>query len=324
MCKKENPIPGKIIAVTNRSLCERPFLEQIKRVCETKPAALILREKDLPETEYEEMARQVLAICEEYGVICILHSYIETAKRLERQYVHLPLPLLRTCMQKTENEEKQIKFMSGNLSMDQKNKNKLILGCSVHSVEDAIEAEKLGASYLTAAKTVFASIISRYQDPDGDLGISDEGWEIAAKFLGNAHNIADGEDAVGSVIDGTYPMDEHWASGVLTEQKDRDYKFQIMTPDIGEPYVVESLAISAGTKKYDTCVAFLNWLGSSDVQLDWSNNYGTIPCQKEALDQVSDDIKELMETLKPQDLDWSFIAENVDAWVEKAELEYVQ
>ena len=107
MCKKENPIPGKIIAVTNRSLCERPFFEQIKRVCETKPAALILREKDLPETEYEEMARQVLAICEEYGVICILHSYIETAKRLERQYVHLPLPLLRTCMQKTENEEKQ-------------------------------------------------------------------------------------------------------------------------------------------------------------------------------------------------------------------------
>ena len=71
-------------------------------------------------------------------------------------------------------------------------------------------------------------------------------------------------------------------------------------------------------------IAFLNWLGSSDVQLDWSNNYGTIPCQKEALDQVSDDIKELMETLKPQDLDWSFIAENVDAWVEKAELEYVQ
>ena len=63
---------------------------------------------------------------------------------------------------------------------------------------------------------------------------------------------------------------------VLTEQKDRDYKFQIMTPDIGEPYVVESLAISAGTKNYDTCVAFLNWLGSSDVQLDWSNNYGTI------------------------------------------------
>ncbi len=174
------------------------------------------------------------------------------------------------------------------------------------------------------AKTVFASIISRYPDENGDLGISDEGWEIASKFLGNAHNIAEGEDAIGNVVNGTYPMDEHWASGVLMEQNDRDYKFQIMTPEIGEPFVVESLAISAGTKKYDTCVAFLNWFGSAEVQLDWSNQYGTIPCQKEALDQVSDDIKELMSTLSPQTLDWSFIAENVDAWVEKAELEYVQ
>ena len=31
-------------------------------------------------------------------------------------------------------------------------------------------------------KTVYASIISRYQDPEGELGISDEGWEIAASF----------------------------------------------------------------------------------------------------------------------------------------------
>ena len=64
------------------------------------------------------------------------------------------------------------------------------------------------------------------------------GWEIASKFLGNAHNIAEGEDAIGNVVNGTYPMDEHWASGVLMEQNDRDYKFQIMTPEIGEPFVV--------------------------------------------------------------------------------------
>ena len=173
-------------------------------------------------------------------------------------------------------------------------------------------------------KTVYASIISRYQDPEGELGISDEGWESAASFLGNAHNIAEGEDSIGEVIDGTYPMDEHWASGVLTEQKERDYKFQVMTPEVGEPYVVESVAIAKGTKNYDLCVEFLNWLGSSDIQLEWSNNFGTIPCQKDALANVSDDLAELMEMLTPQDLDWGFIAENIDAWVEKAELEFIQ
>ena len=45
---------GQVVAVTNRSLTERPFLEQIRRVCEMHPDALILREKDLSEKEYEE------------------------------------------------------------------------------------------------------------------------------------------------------------------------------------------------------------------------------------------------------------------------------
>ena len=174
------------------------------------------------------------------------------------------------------------------------------------------------------AQTVYASIISRYPDPEGELGISEEGWEIAAAFLGNAHNIVEGEDSSGDVIDGTYPMDEHWVSGVITEQNERGYKFQIMTPEVGEPFVVESVAIAKGTEKYDLCVDFLNWLGSSDIQLEWSNEFGTIPCQADALDNVSDDLKELMDMLTPQDLDWAFIAENIDAWVEKAELEFIQ
>lgn len=174
------------------------------------------------------------------------------------------------------------------------------------------------------ANTVYASIISRYKDPSGELGVSKEGWEIASKILGNAHNITEGEDSIGEIIDGTYPLDEHWASGVLTEEKTRDYKFQIMTPEVGVPYVVESLAIAKDTDNYEKCVEFCNWLGSSDMQLEWSNNFGTIPCQEEALKNVGPDIKELMGKLKPQDLDWAFIAENIDAWVEKAELEFVK
>lgn len=173
-------------------------------------------------------------------------------------------------------------------------------------------------------KTVFASILSRYADPSGELGISSEGWEIAKDYLGNAHLIAEGEDSIGAIIDGSLPMDMHWASGVLTEQKARDYKFGVMTPEVGEPYVVESVAIVKTTRHPELAEEFLNWLGSSDVQLAWSNDWGTIPAQKDALENVSDDIKELMSVLQPQELDWGFIAENIDAWVEKAELEFVK
>ena len=87
MYKKENPIPGKIIAVTNRTLCDRSFLEQVKRVCEKKPAALILREKDLPQTEYESLAIQVLKICAEYGGD-LYSAQLSGSRRAVREQVH--------------------------------------------------------------------------------------------------------------------------------------------------------------------------------------------------------------------------------------------
>lgn len=119
-----------VIAVTNRKLCNRPFTEQLERVCRHHPRALILREKDLSEHEYELLAEQVLEICRTHDVPCILHTYTEVARRLGCSRIHLPLPLFRT-------EASSL----GDFSL---------VGTSVHSVEDAIEAEKLGASYLTA------------------------------------------------------------------------------------------------------------------------------------------------------------------------------
>lgn len=47
------------ICVTNRALAEHPFLEQLACVLATKPYAMILREKDLTEEAYEELAGKV-------------------------------------------------------------------------------------------------------------------------------------------------------------------------------------------------------------------------------------------------------------------------
>ena len=123
-----------VIAVTNRKLSSRPFLEQMKRVCKLHPRAVILREKDLSEEEYAELAVQILTLCKQYQVPCMLHTYLETARKLQHPYIHLPLFLLR------ENSENPGDFLA--------------VGCSVHSVEEAKEAQKLGATYLTAENLV--------------------------------------------------------------------------------------------------------------------------------------------------------------------------
>ena len=119
-----------VIAVTNRKLSSRPFLEQMERVCKLHPRAVILREKDLSEEEYAELAVQILTLCKQYQVPCMLHTYLETARKLQHPYIHLSLFLLK------ENSEKLSDFLA--------------VGCSIHSVEEAKEAQKLGATYLTA------------------------------------------------------------------------------------------------------------------------------------------------------------------------------
>lgn len=133
-----------IIAITNRSLCARPYLEQIKRVCSVHPAALVLREKDLPAEEYQELAGQVMKICAQYEVPCILHYYPEVAEELGNKNIHLPL----------------WKLQGKHLLQWER------LGCSIHSVEEAVEAERLGATYLTAGH-IYATDCKKGMPPRG-------------------------------------------------------------------------------------------------------------------------------------------------------------
>lgn len=137
----------KIIAVSNRKLCDRPFLEQIERVCEIHPEAVILREKDLTEEEYRTLAKEVMEICDYYQIPCILHRFWKIAVELECTAVHLPLPVFRVL-----SDEEKKKFTK--------------IGISTHSVEEAKEAEQLGASYLTTGH-IYATDCKKGLPPRG-------------------------------------------------------------------------------------------------------------------------------------------------------------
>ena len=120
-----------ILCVTNRILCKENFLQRVEEIAANKPKGIILREKDLSEKEYKELAENVLMICKKYDVPCMLHSFIDVAMELEAENIHLPLHILRKMDEKTKETFK-------------------IIGASCHSVEEAIEAERLGCTYITA------------------------------------------------------------------------------------------------------------------------------------------------------------------------------
>ena len=120
-----------LICITNRKLCSNNFSDQIEMIASAHPKAIVLREKDLSEKEYEQLARQVMQICQKNGTQCILHSFSNVATALGATAVHMPLPLL----QKMTPQEKS-HFQ--------------IIGASCHSLEEAKEAQDLGCTYITA------------------------------------------------------------------------------------------------------------------------------------------------------------------------------
>ena len=122
---------SEILCVTNRTLCRGDFFERIEKIAAAKPAGIILREKDLNEKEYMELASEVMKICRKYNTQCILHTFINVARAMNADAIHLPMPIL---MQLEKDDIAQFS----------------IVGASCHSIEEASAAEKKGCGYIVA------------------------------------------------------------------------------------------------------------------------------------------------------------------------------
>lgn len=173
------------------------------------------------------------------------------------------------------------------------------------------------------SKIVLASIISRYKDTNGTLNISDEGWKVTERYLKNGHIEDAGEDWFGNLMNGKRPITMIWGSGALERSKANNIEVGVMRPEIGVPFVVEQLALVRGNENSENNKKFINWLGSPEVQEKWAEKFGTAPAHPKALENSPKDTRELVESLKIQNLDWTFITDNIDSWVEKVQLEYV-
>lgn len=93
---------------------------------------LILREKDMREEDYQALALQVQAACQRAKILFVCHTFISAARAIGCPRIHLPLS------QFAEAKEKgRLQGFS-------------LTGASVHSVEEALLAQKLGADYVIA------------------------------------------------------------------------------------------------------------------------------------------------------------------------------
>ena len=143
----EKDLWSRITVVTSRKLAVRPFLDQIEFLCKKGPERILLREKDLDLPEYEKLAEEVKEICDRYQVPFYCHTYREAAVKTGARGLHLPLPVFRETGRQGLAPE-------------------IVLGCSVHSIQEAREAEALGADYVIAGH-IYATDCKKGLPPRG-------------------------------------------------------------------------------------------------------------------------------------------------------------
>ena len=121
----------KLLCVTSRSLCQGDFFIRLEEIARAGADGIILREKDLAPEAYRPLAREALDRCVPYGVPCVLHSFPAVAAELGADSLHLPLPVLEALDPEVPGRFRR-------------------LGASCHSAEDAVRAQALGCTYVTA------------------------------------------------------------------------------------------------------------------------------------------------------------------------------
>lgn len=119
-----------VICVTHRLLCPDDFLERLDRIAAQHPYAIVLREKDLSESEYEALARDCLRICQKHDVPLNLNSQIAVAQRIGCDGIHLPFHLLLQHKNELEDFSR--------------------VGVSLHSPEEAAQLADTPATYVQA------------------------------------------------------------------------------------------------------------------------------------------------------------------------------
>ena len=163
----------QIIAITDRKLCKSQsantkntakdidkFLARLELLAKSGVDSVILREKDLRESEYLALSKEAIGIFESANKAnstntnkanannssnecrLILHNFIEVAYKLEYPFFHAPFCVLED--------------LASNKIPTQKISKNCVFGASIHSLEELAVALDFGVDYVIAGN-VFES-----------------------------------------------------------------------------------------------------------------------------------------------------------------------
>ena len=206
-------------------------------------------------------------------------------------------------------------------------KNKINEADAVTSWEDLINNKEYAGKYMVpqtlggaTQNAVTYTIMMNYLDEKGELGVSDKGWNEIETFFANGVSPQEGLSEIDELTNETVDYSYTWLSNIPVVEENYGIELGVVNPSYGVPQTIEQVGIISKDKMNKDVEAFVDFLGSAEVQAKWAEKFGTAPVNKEAQGSMNERVKEVLESTTPQNNDYDFISEHMDEWVEFIEL----
>lgn len=183
--------------------------------------------------------------------------------------------------------------------------------------------ERVNGMGGATTQLVMAGLLSRYQDENGDLGVSDEGWQQVEQYFQNGVPAVTDQDLFARFASGEVDLGQMPSSSIPGREEAYGVTAGVVSPEVGVPYAIEQIAMIKGSDNQGEAQEFIDWFGSAEVQGEWAVEFNALPVNEAALESASPEVVAFDEQFTRQDIDWSFVQENLGSWIEKIELEYM-
>lgn len=173
-----------IVGITNRGLCT-DFYEQIKKIAKSNLNFLIIREKDLNDQELLELSLKVKEGLKDTNIKIIINSNRDIAKRIDADGIQLSFKDFIDNNNKlyTKNKTNSIKVVDNFKNVGNKYKVYKMIGVSIHSYDEGLQAYKLGADYVIYGH-VFQTECKKNLTPRGIEEIKELSLKINIPIIG--------------------------------------------------------------------------------------------------------------------------------------------
>jgi len=150
----------KLYLITDRKQTKMPLPDVVRLALEGGVKAIQLREKDLPVRDLLQLARELRILTRDFGARLFINDRVDVALAVEADGVHLG--------QQSMPPEAAKKVAGG----------RLMIGVSVHTIEEAKVAETGGADFIT-----FGPVFSTPSKAEFGSPVGLDGLKTVKKFV---------------------------------------------------------------------------------------------------------------------------------------------